>query len=184
MVNRMASKRLSIEAKLVCWIWRAFFILIAIKPEAFARHIRSFKSFNSLFRIEYDASLTGIGLVFFKLNEGDWKTFKVLSIDVPYLLEGDSGMQNTMDFMAIALPMCILKALGFRVFGVDLIGDNTSSLSWAKYNRFKKGRSLIVVLLFMHLTVFSGIRINFVEHVARVDNNVCDVLSRGTRPEA
>jgi len=183
MVNRLVSKRLSVEAKLVCWIWRAFFILIAIKPEHFARPILSFKTFSSLFRVEYDASLAGLGLIISRLDGEDWKTFKVLAVKVPYLLRGDSSFQNTMEFMAVALAVCILRTLGYRDFGLDLIGDNMSSLSWAKYNRFKKGRSLRVVLLFMQVTILSGIRVNLAEHLSGEYNILCDALSRGTRAE-
>jgi len=112
MVNRMVSKRLSVEAKLCCWIWRAFFILIAIKPEHFARPILSFKTFSSLFRVEYDASLAGSGLIISRLDGEDWKTLKVLSVEFPYLLRRDFSFQNTMEFMAIALAVCILQILG------------------------------------------------------------------------
>jgi hypothetical protein len=183
MVNRMASKKLSAEAKLVCWIWRAFFILIALKPEVAARPIMSFKAFDSRFRVEYDASLQGIGFIIAILRGVEWETFKVMSITVPYTLNGDSSFQNTMEFMAVALSVCVLKAFGYHDFGLDLIGDNMSSLSWAKYNRFSKGRSLRVVLLFMHITVLSGIRINTAEHLAGDYNIICDALSRGTRAE-
>jgi len=58
-----------------------------------------------------------------------------------------------------------------------------SSLSWAKYNRFKKGRSLRVMLLFMQVTTLSKIRVNLGEHLSGEYNILCNALSRGTRAE-
>jgi hypothetical protein len=179
MRSREVQKRLSPEAKLVCWIWRVFLILIALQPGVYSRKIMSFKSFSSSMRVEYDASLTGLGLIISRKLEGDWITLKVLSIIVPYNLIGDSGYQNTMEFLAVTLAVCIIKALGFRDVGLDLIGDNTSSLSWAKYNRFKRGRSLRATLMFMRITSMYGININFADHLAGDFNIICDALSRG-----
>jgi len=107
MVNRLVSERLSIE--LIYWIWRAFFILIAIKPKHFARPILLIKIFSSLFRVDYDASLAGLGLFILRLDVEDWKAFKVLSVQVPYLLRGKSSFQNTMEFMEVALAFCIFE---------------------------------------------------------------------------
>lgn len=180
MINRHVKKKLSPEAKLVCWIWRVFLILIALHPEVYARPIMSFKTFDSTIRIEYDASLTGLGIIISVRNEDAWRTLKVLSLMVPYQFNGDSSFQNTMEFMAVTLSLCVLRSLGYRDIGVDLIGDNMSSLSWAKYKRFRRGRSLRVALLFMHVTTLSGIRINFAEHLAGDFNLICDALSRGS----
>ena len=179
MQNRKVQKLLSLEAKVVCWIWRAFLILVALKPDCFARKIMSFKQLDSSFRVEYDASLTGLGIIISNKVDGKWSQIKVLSVVVPYALGGDPSFQNTMEFLAVALSVCVIRAMGYEQLGLDLIGDNTSSLSWAKYNRFRRGRSLRATLLFMRITSVFGMCINFAEHVAGESNSVCDALSRG-----
>ena len=182
MRNRKAKKRLSSEAKLVCWIWRVFLILIALKPDVFSRKIMSFHNYASTIRVEYDASLTGLGLVISRKCEVNWINLKAGSLLVPYNLLGNSSFQNTMEFMAVALSVCIIRALGYSNFGLDLVGDNMSSLSWAKYNRFRRGRSLRATLLFMRVTSTFAMQINFAEHLAGESNVICDALSRGTTP--
>jgi len=112
-----------------------------------------------------------------------WSHIKVISLTVPYALNGDPGYQNTMEFLAVALSVCVIRAMGYDQLGLDLIGDNTTSLSWAKYNRFKRGRSLRTTLLFMRITSVFGMRINFADHLAGERNTVCDALSRGVTPQ-
>ena len=84
--NRKVQKLLSMEAKVVCWVWRAFLILIALKPDGFARKIMSFRNFDSWFRIEYDASLTGLGVIISTKVEQKWSHIKIISFMVPYEL--------------------------------------------------------------------------------------------------
>lgn len=183
MLNRNAQKRLSSGGKIVCWVWRAFLILIALKPDIYARRILSFKRSHSEFRVEFDASLTGLGVIVSSFQNGSWVPFKVMGVLAPYTLAGDSSFQNTMEFLAIALSMCIIRAFGHRDVGINLIGDSKSSLSWAQYNRFKRGRSLRATLLFMRLTSMFGLQVNFAEHLPGETNIICDALSRGTTPQ-
>ena len=146
--KRNVMKFWSQDAILVIWIWRAFLMLIAVYPEKYARPILSFKSRPTIFRVEFDASLEGLGIVI-SINENmSWTTFRAVSVDTPYLLKGDSSYQNTMEFMAMVLAVCLIRSLGFYDLGIDFIGDSNSALAWAKYERFKRGNSAPAALLY------------------------------------
>lgn len=183
LVKRNARKLLSKEAILVVWIWRSFLVLIAVHPVIYSRPILSFKTCPSYFRVEFDASLTGLGIVISSIQNHTWTIYRVASVDTPYSLKGNSGYQNTMEFIAMVLATCLIYSLGNSDTGVDFIGDSNSALSWAKYERFKHGSSLSAALLFMRVTTTAFININHTTHIAGVHNVVCDKLSRHHSPE-
>jgi len=182
LTKRNSRKYLSQDAILVVWIWRSFLVLIAIHPEVYARPILSFKYQPTSFRVEFDASLEGLGIVISTMQNQCWVTYRALSIDTPYILEGNSGFQNTMEFTAIVFAICLIRSLGHYDIGIELIGDSSSALSWAKYERFKRGSSVPVALLFMRVASVSFFRVNHVTHVAGTNNIVCDKLSRHQLP--
>jgi hypothetical protein len=181
--KRNAKKHLSSEAILVIWVWRAFLMLIAIHPEKYARPILSFKARPTTFYVEFDASLEGLGVVISTITNQVWTTYRVISIDTPYLLDGNSSYQNTMEFTAMVFAVCVIRSLGHSDMGVDFIGDSNSALSWAKYERFRRGNSVPAALLFMRVVGSSFLKVNHVTHVAGVNNTVCDKLSRHRLPE-
>lgn len=180
--KRNIRKLLSEDAILVVWIWRSFLVLLAIHPDRYSRPIFSFKSKPTTFFVEFDASLEGLGIVISFIKNNTPTTYRVASIDTPFLLLGDSSYQNTMEFMAMVFSTCLVRYLGHRDVGIDFIGDSSSSLSWAKYERFKHGSSVSSALLFMRVTSLSLIKVNHITHVAGVNNVICDKLSRHHSP--
>lgn len=182
LIKRNARKKLSDDAILVVWIWRSFLVLIAIHPELYSRPILSFKIRFTSFLVEFDASLEGLGIVISTVEKSVISPYKAASINTPYLLEGNSGYQNTMEFIAMVFSICYIRSQGFGNVGVDFIGDSSSALSWAMYERFKRGSSVSAALLFMRVASTSFIDVNHITHIAGVNNIVCDKLSRHYSP--
>jgi len=180
--KRNAKKFLSPDAILVIWIWRAFLMLVAIHPEEYSRPLLSFRVVPTTFYVEFDASLEGLGIVISTMINQRRTIYRAVSIDTPYQLKGDSSHQNTMEFMAIVFALCLLRSLGHCNVGVEYMGDSMSALSWAKYERFKRGNSVPTALLFMRVASTSFIKVNHVTHIAGVNNTVCDKLSRHQLP--
>ena len=102
--------------------------------------------------------------------------------DFTFDLGDDSGYQNTVEFIAIVSASLLLTSLGMRGESVLVQGDNTSSLSWAKDEKFRAGRSMAAAILFMQLQQCNEIPIAGTEHIAGAINP-SDPLSRGRSPE-
>lgn len=71
-------------------------------------------------------------------------------MDVPFNTSSDSSYQNTCEFMAILLGLLLAHFMKLHNFRYQLIGDSTSSLSWAKAGRSPSHlakRSLVIFSL-------------------------------------
>jgi hypothetical protein len=126
---------------LVIQLWQVFLVMSKLRPEKYAKSILSFKIPNqaSLW-LSYDASLEGLGFIIRNcdplISTNQFiGVVSAVSLDTPYKLNGDSGFQNTMEFIAILMGMYQIKKLGYSHTSVQLIGDNTSSLHWCDHER-------------------------------------------------
>ena len=139
---------ISIDGSLwmVIQLWQIFLTMSKLRPEKFAKTILSFKipEQPSLW-LSYDASLEGLGYIIRNCNpliSGNHFSGVVsaVSLDTPYVLNKDSGFQNTMEFIAIFMGMYQIRRMGYVNTSVRLVGDNTSSLHWCDHERFRGGR--------------------------------------------
>jgi hypothetical protein len=76
------------------------------------------------------------------------------------------------------MAMAILAASGVGSCGLSVLGDNTSSLSWAHKQSFRSLLCRRAIMAFLALTVAADLRIETIQHVKGEDNVVCDKLSR------
>jgi hypothetical protein len=125
--------------------------------------------------------LTGLGVKISRIDNGSWAIWKVVGLELPYLLES-SGYQNSVEFLAVVVGVAILTKFGIRNEGVALIGDNVSSLSWSECGSFVSGYSQCAAVLYCQLLMFSKNRISETVHVKGIDNLEPDQLSRGILP--
>jgi hypothetical protein len=116
-------------------MWRAFLNLIVFDEQKFARPIESFRCQLPTFRIEYDASLTGLGFVISQRFEENWQTLCYLSLVMPFNVNKDSSFQNTCEYIAIVAALFTLFKRGYNHFSYDLIGDSMSSLKWTFFRQ-------------------------------------------------
>jgi hypothetical protein len=180
--NINAFRKLKSASVITIWVWRAILCLLAINPILYSRDLESFRSTQSTVKIEYDASLTGLGIILL-INDGDnWVTWKVTSIDLPFLLSC-SGYQNTVEFIAIIMGVAMLYMLGISNTGLIVAGDNTTSLAWIGNDNFSNGYSARAAIVYCQLLIKSKLRINETIHIPGEFNFICDQLSRGVRPE-
>ena len=175
---------------MVIQLWQIFLVMAKLRPENFAKTIISFRSpQDAELWISYDASLTGVGFI---IRDVDPSTavnpyhhvISAVSYDTPYELNGDSGYQNTMEFLAILLAMFRVKRLGYVDTRVHIIGDNTSSLHWCDKERFRGGRSNSPALAYIILGMEVQNEIVTSSFIKGEDNIHCDKMSRGIRPRA
>ena len=134
--------------------------------------------------IEYDASLTGIGVQIFSLDEDLNEDLRfAIGLDLDFGLESQSKYQNTMEFIAIVTGLGILAREGIHNAWIRLRGDSTSSLSWAKKESFKSGPSESAALAFLVLGRYRQLFIEDGDHLKGILNVKCDKLSRGVKVE-
>jgi hypothetical protein len=179
--NIDAFRKLKSASVITIWVWRAILCLLAINPTRYSRDLESFRSSTSTIRIEYDASLTGLGIILLVYNDGNWVTWKVTSIVLPYLIS-TSGYQNTVEFIAIVIGVAMLYLFGVSNTGLILAGDNISSLAWTGNDSFTSGYSARAAIVYCQLLMRSKFRINETIHIPGEFNLICDQLSRGTHP--
>jgi len=171
-------------------LWQIFLIMSKLRPGTYARQIMTFTTTApATMWLSYDASLSGIGFILRTVEpqrEGNQYegVVSAVSYDTPYELEGVSGYQNTMEFIAIVLGMFHMRTLGYGNCNVHIIGDNTTSLHWCDKERFRGGRSNGAALAFVIQAMNSGNEITGSTFIPGVSNIHCDRLSRGIRPRS
>jgi hypothetical protein len=175
---------LSPLAKVDVIMWRAFLCLLHFEESSYARPLASFLDRAPSVLFEYDASLTGFGagVSIFNPQTRRWEIAAYTSLAMPYLVdERDSGFQNSNEFMGILLCMLLVKQTGCVEpgFSFNVIGDNTTSLSWCAHDRVCSERARRANIGYTLLAVDLDASVSEVRHIAGADNIIYDGLSRG-----
>jgi hypothetical protein len=159
-------------------MWRAFLNLIVFDEQKFARPIESFRPAAASIRIEYDASLTGLGFIISQKIHDEWHTLCYMGSEMPFNVNKDSSFQNTCEFIAIVAALFALSQRGFSHFSYDLIGDSMSSLKWTRSGFTKSviARSAAIGMSLISIKIDSMLA--NAEHIAGKLNVSCDNLSR------
>ncbi|MEI8301616.1 MAG: hypothetical protein WCG10_08435, partial [Chlamydiota bacterium] len=179
--NKHVKIKLSEEAVSTIQLWRIFFIFLKVNPITYKRDLNSFVHFEPSYVVEYDASLTGVGIILFELNRNkEEREWKVIQLDFDYDLKSQSKYQNTVEFIGVLLGMVALSLLGIRNTSVVIRGDNKSSLKWGMTENYKsvlcRRASLVLTTTVLHNNIIIEDQI----HIAGVNNVRCDRLSRRT----
>jgi len=182
MQNRFAFKSLrSMGARIAVWMWRAMLCLLHLNESTFGRTLNSFRPRPAEVMVEFDASLSGLGLVISDLREG--KLLGCGSAVFPFQLGEQSRWQNSAEFIAIVVAIICLVQLGYSNVGIKIRGDNVSSMKWGKEEHFTSALCFSAALVFILLSVAFNINVVETEHVPGEENMICDAMSRGYRPE-
>lgn len=167
-------------ATVVCiHLWRACLVLIELQAAQFARCLLSFRPQQPRLRIEYDASLSGVGILVNIISpDGQEHPWKALSCPLPYALQDDSSYQNSVEFIAVVLGVAGIAKFGVCNADIAIRGDNRSSLSWSLHESFKSPRIRNASVVFTFVGIDFDLRISEADHVAGVTNTTTDGWSR------
>jgi hypothetical protein len=174
--NRSAKVHLTEDVTFTIRLWRSFLAAIRIHESTATRTIESFRNLKPEWIVQFDASLTGIGIVFKRVDESEWQ--EGFGLSVPFTFGSDSSFQNTMEFLAVLLSIVQLARLGQARTSVILIGDSRVALRWAEQGSIKGRNARRAIMAFALLCSDFDIRIERTEHVLGKDNQLCDDLSR------
>jgi len=182
--------RLSVECKRAIQLWRCIITFMELRRDD-KRFFRTFASFqpqpNSLFKVEFDASLEGAGVIVSKYDNHQWIIRRVIRLRYPYdntSLTFKSSIQNTCEFIAATIGLVYAIKLGAHDGSIKLVGDSETALRWAETWKFRSGPSNNAAIVYVALGLKYNVRLDDTMFVPGVDNVVCDKLSRDDHPSA
>lgn len=159
-------------------LWRCCLSVLDLYEHSFARPLTSFRSISCTYALEFDASLTGVGILLNRLSpDGQELRWKCVQFHLPF---GplSSGYQNTVEFIAVVFGLLALASVGVRDVAVRLRGDSMSALTWALRRSYKsplaRGAATVYTMLGLHYNI--SVRESI--HIPGVSNVDCDSLSR------
>ena len=153
--------------------------LVGYDEAQFTRSLDSFDTRPAECIVEFDASLTGAGVLVYRRADALEVCVAATAMDLQGLNFGnDSSFQNTAKHIgAIIGILCLLK-LGVSNEDIELWGDSLSALTWAKTER-PRGRVVTnTAMVFTLLCVSHSIEVKEATHIGGHDNYRCNQLSR------
>ena len=174
-----AAVRLSAEARFAIQCWKAALCLVKYDEVQFTRALSSFHLVAATVVAEFDASLTGIGVIWYQRVDGAEVVLGVCALSTVFLdLRDDSSYQNFSEFLGALIAVVGFARLGFAGHSLKLRGDSVTALTWAITER---PRGVLVTNAAMAWTltcIAADVHIIAVTHIPGVLNDNCDRLSR------
>jgi hypothetical protein len=175
---------LSVEAIVAIQCWRAMLCLVRHRETEFTRTIESFAPTTPTLVAEFDASLSGAGLIWSVREDGAEVIRGVGAVDLSSLGFGvDSSFQNLSEFIGAILAVVGQVILGFSGRNVALRGDSVTAHTWAITERPRGLRVTNASMVLTLLCIAADVNVKEITHIAGEDNERCDRLSRrGSNP--
>ena len=179
--NPHARFSLTQEARVAIQCWQALLCLVPHDEVQFTRKLFSFIPHTATIVAEFDSSLSGVGVVWYKRPDGAEECVGVCAISVRELGFGeDSSFQNLAEFIGAIIAVIGFIRLGGRGNNLDLRGDSITALTWAVTERPRGHIVTNAAMVWTLLCIAAEVHIAEVDHIAGVDNKTCDQLSRRT----
>ena len=161
-------------------MWRATLALVDLNEAQFSRPLDSFRPQSVEFIIEFDASLNGIGLLWYKKGSDNCEiSLGAAVVDLTWLdLGTDSSYQNVAEYMGGLVGLIGLLKLGVSNVAVEFSGDSLTALSWAKKEKSKGTLVSNTAIVFSLLCIRFGLNVQDTTHISGDQNWRCDTLSR------
>jgi hypothetical protein len=177
----MVSFKISENARKAIRLFRVFFLLLAVREERFARRLSSFEPSKPKFVIEFDASLSGVGLIWYSITDAGVEVpVGGAAVDLlPLAFGTDASHQNTAEFIA-----ALLGVRGLKLLGVDgpcpvlFRGDSISALSWVETMKFRSDLVGNAASVFVLQNILLEVEVVGTEHLPAEKNWRADGLSR------
>jgi hypothetical protein len=182
LTNRCALIPFTVEAQRAVRMWRAMLVLLAEDETKFGKTIESFVSdSNPRIIVEFDASLSGAGLLWYQRQGEDDSEVSIGggAVDLRGLGFGsDASFQNTAEFIAMIVGVLGLLQMGIRDVAIEVRGDSETALTWAAKGRPKGDLATNAAMVFALLCIIGGFRVTMDSWISGEDNWRCDKLSR------
>ena len=174
---------MSDDVKMAIRLWRVALTTLELRDLEYSRTLESFRELPPSYTVEFDASLWGLGIVLFKVDEsGKEIAMTAIKIKLPFDLHGDPSYQNTAEFIGALMGLASLVYLGLEEIAIRVRGDSVSALSWVSDMKFGEKRSRRAAIVYIMLLSTFGLHVPDQVHLPGEDNWVCDGLSRDKDP--
>ena len=181
-----AKIHVSMETRRAIQVARALISLMTAEENSMARPLGWWKPSQGceVMVVEFDASLTGIGVLFFqRAKNGTEYQVGRAALDIRCLgFKGKPQFQNCAEFIAAVAGMRGVQMLRSRDASlprrIHMRGDSTAALHWVATNRFGSNQVLNAASVCILLSAEAELEIINVEHIAGEDNGRADYLSR------
>lgn len=154
--------------------------LVSFDEQQYSRRMGSFQPEQSRYIIEFDASLSGAGILWYqRLADGSEFAIGGSAVDLRGFRFGfDSSFQNTAEYIGCTLGLIGLALLGIRDVDVEVRGDSVAALTWAETERPRGELVTNASIVFTLLVIHFGLDVKKSVHISGEDNWRCDRLSR------
>jgi ribonuclease HI len=167
------------EARIAIRMWRAMLYLTQFDELQFTRPLASFSDGQPVFIAEFDASLTGVGVLVYERVDGTEMCVGGGAVDIRGLgFEGDSAFQNIAEYIGAIVGLGALIVLGTRCNDIEIRGDSIAALTWAQTERARGQRVTNASMVFTTMCIKHGMDVKVATHIRGEDNFRCDQLSR------
>jgi hypothetical protein len=167
-------------ARLVIRLLRLLFAMSAIHPTQFARPMWAFTLCSPRWACEFDASLTGIGVIWFEqLPGGGERAAAYTAMDITSLgFAGRPEFQNLSEYIASLVCVQGLVAMGVAAQPFMMRGDSETALQWVIKGSVKSDRAMRAAMLWAQSAVHHHLMITGTLHLEAALNTRTDALSR------
>lgn len=154
--------------------------LVSFDEQRYTRRMDSFQPERLEYIVEFDASLTGAGVLWYKrLSDGTEVSMGGSAVDLRGLGFGsDSSFQNTAEYIGCIIGMAGLALLGVRDTDIEIRGDSVAALTWAETERPRGYLVTNASMVFTLLSISFGLDVKKGVHISGEENWRCDKLSR------
>ena len=127
---RMSTFPVNDEARMAVRLWRTMLVLVRFDEVRYSRPMQSYTRELPTYIVEFDASLHGIGILWYKRMNNAEFCMGGSAISILGLAFGDdSSYQNVSEFIGATLGMIGLVELGIKGVDVTMRGDSVSALT-------------------------------------------------------
>ena len=178
--SHLGSTTLSGAVIRVIRLFKSLFMLMALRGETFSRPFASFIRRPHQWVCEYDASLSGIGIIWFRiLQDGSERAVAYTSVDIKFLGFGtDSSFQNTAEYLGGLLCAQGMVALGVGDAPALHRGDSISALTWTQKGTARSDVAIKAALMWAVTVMTQHTDVTGIHHYSHEENSNTDIISR------
>lgn len=168
------------DTKTVIRLYQSLLLAQSLNMAAFSKPLQAFHMQPHRWVLEFDASLTGIGIIWYRLApDGQELPHCYASVDTSHLgFLDDSTFQNTSEFLGMLLAVRGLQVLGFLEEPFKARGDSVTALTWGLKGTPRSmlaTRAGLVWAMFVSMFHMDMVAAN---HLSNAANQRTDCLSR------
>lgn len=168
------------RVRLVVRLYQALLALTVVKEDRFTRTLDSFVPKTPTLTIQFDGSLTGVGVTWFSRNgEGHEAVLGGTAVSLRgFKFQGNPAFQNCAEFIGVVIGVIGALENGWDTSAIWLRGDSKTAVTWAESGRFRSERILQAATVMSVIGASYNVNIEETELITSEENWLSDGQSR------